>query len=405
MERKNILGIILVVVIAALLITVGITGIWKPSDDIDSDDEIVIGAAISLSGKYADSGLWYKQTYEMWQDQVNDRGGLLGKDVKLILYDDQSDPTTGVSLYEKLITVDEVDCILGAYSSPVILATSSIAEKYEMLYMEGGGTSSEIFDRGYNYVFLSWPGLAEDYSKGFFELIKTVPEDKKPKTIGFLYEDTIFATSVAEGGKKSAEEAGLEVKFFESYPKGTTDFKPILQPFKDENVDIVYGGGYFQDSVLLVKTCKELNYNPMAIWSSVGPGMVDFGDELGTDADIVCCGVHFDVTSPYEGVPEFVDEFENRYNKTPGYHAAGAYATCQVLEEAINETESLDQKVLRDYVASHTISTILGNLSWDERGVPAEAMLTIQWQDGKTVIVWPPEAKTGEFVFPKPALW
>jgi len=403
--RKRITPLMIIILLAGAI--TGVTGLscGDTTEPVEADT-ITIGAAISLTGKYADSGKWYEQAYQMWQDQVNEKGGLLGKEVQLILYDDQSDATTGSSLYQKLITVDEVDCILGAYSSTVIMSTSNIAEKYEMLYLEGGGTSSRIFDRGFEYVFLTWPGLAEDYSKGLFELIQTLPEKEKPSSVGFLYKDAFFPLSVAEGGKTWAEDAGLSVEFYESYTEPTTiDFSTILRKFKDADVDIVIGAGYYPDSELLVRTCKQLKYNPTAIWSSVGPGMVDFGNNLGEDANHVFCGVHFDVASPYEGVSEFTEDFESRYDKTPGYHAAGAYATCQVLETAIEETQSLDNKVLRDYVASHTVGTILGDLSWDDRGVPEEAMLTVQWQDGQAKIVWPSEAKAAEPVFPKPEAW
>lgn len=367
--------------------------------------EIRIGASLCLTGAYAESGLMYRQAYDMWVEDVNAKGGLLGRPVRIIVYDDKSDPTTSVSLYEKLITVDKVDLILSPYSSAIVFATSSVAEKYGYLFLNSGGTSLDIHTRGYKNIFMVFPGIAQVYSVGFFEFLDTLPSDKKPKTMAFICEDTLFPVQcIMDGAKVEAEKRGYKVVFTERYVKGTTDLSPLIAKIKASAADVLVGGGYFPDSVLIVKTCKELDYNPKAIWCPVGPSMPDFGGTLKKDAMYVWCGVHFHKASAY-GKP-FADKFNARWGREPSYHAAVGYAACEILERAIKETGTTDNKKLRDFVAKGEFKTVVGPLKWDERGVPAPAMVTIQWQmaNGKLtdVVVWPEAAATHKPIYPMP---
>ena len=371
--------------------------------------EIIIGAALSLTGKYAESGKWYEEAYKLWVEEVNAKGGIYVKEygkklpVRLILYDDASDPTTGVSLYEKLITVDKVDLILGAYSSAIVYSTSAVAEKYEYLYLQGGGVSKSIFERGFKYTFLTVPGLGREYTQGLFEWLATLPSEKRPKTLAFLGEDTEFPHDLYEGVKSYSEQLGIKIVVTEFYPKGTTDLTPVVSKAKAANAEILIGGTYFPDAVTMVKTAKELDYNPKIMWLSVGPSMYpDFYNALGPDANYVWSGVHFMPYPTTKYSADFVKKYRERWGRDPDYHAAAGYAAAQILQKAIEATGTLNNKILRDYVATHEFETVVGVLKFKPDGTPHYAMITIQYQNGKPENVWPKEVKTAEPVYPMP---
>ena len=410
--------------------------------------EILIGTSVSITGKYADSGRWHIEAYKLWEKQVNEKGGLLGRTVRFIIYDDKSDPTTAVSNYERLITVDKVDLLVGGYASEIVFASSSVAEKYGYLFVEGGGRSVTIFTRGYKYTFLTMPCLAEDDGRGFIEFIDTLPAAKKPKTFAFICEDTLYpiSTSVGAmayviGGVKNAwtilgwlgdvskvtfdsiksaaqrvknelgYESPYEVVFFEKYAKGTTDVSPIISKIKAIGADVLYVGGYLPDSVMAVRACKELDYNPMAIFATVGPSMPDFGLSLKDDAMYVWCGIMFHSETSWS--KEFVESYKKEWGRAPDYHAGTAYAACQVIEAAVRGTGSLNNTVLRDWVASRNtpekaVTTVVGPLYWDERGVCGYAGMVTQWlkipekRGLADYLVWPLSVREVDPVWPMP---
>ena len=367
-------------------------------------EPIVIGAALSVTGKYAKSALWHEESYTMWMEEVNALGGLLGREVQLVMYDDESDPTKTTSLYEKLITGDKVDLLLGPYSSACNFPAQAIAEQYEMVFLISGGTSEDLYNRGFKYSFCTAPGLAGVYANGFFAWLKeNVPEEEMPKTIAFLWEDTLFPESCAMGGIVQAEAIGMEVVLQEKYAVGATDFTTLIAKAKAAGAEILFGGTYFPDSVGLVSASSEMNYSPKAMWLSVGPSEPEFGTELGDLANYIWCGVHWEPTSRLPGVPEFVERYAARWDRDPDYHASRAYASCEILQQAVEATGTFDNVVLGEYIRTHTFPTVQGSLTFDETGVPLEAMIQIQWQNGQKEVIHPNDAATAEGIYPMPS--
>ncbi len=366
---------------------------------------IIIGATLSLTGKYGRTGEWYKMGYELWVDQINKKGGLLGRPVKLIIYDDQSDPTTAANLYEKLITVDKADLLLGPYSSAIVFAASSVTEKYHKVMVEGGGNALKIFSRGYRYIFLTLPGLAENITKGLFDFIASLPPDERPKTIAIINANDLFPKAIASGAINYAKKLGLEIVLHEEYPKEAKDLTPLLTKVKELNPDVLVGGTYFPDAVLIVKTLKQLNWRPKIVFLTVGPAMPEFWETLGQDANGIMGESWWEPTAPWKGVKEFVQAFREKYGKDPDYHAACAYAACQVIEAAVKAVGSLDQDKIAEWIRTHTIETIVGPLKYTEAGYPTLGPLLIQWQNGTRVIIMPKDAATGEAIYPLPPTW
>lgn len=400
MKRGIAKTVAIIAVIVIAIIAVGAFYMYKPTPTQEVKP-IVVGAALSLTGEYGRTGEWYKLGYELWAEQAN-KTGLLGRPVKLIIYDDQSDPTTAANLYEKLITVDKVDLLLGPYSSAIVFSASSVSEKYGKVMIEGGGNSLKIFSRGYKYLFLTLPGLAENITKGLFDYIDQLPSDKKPSTIAIINADDLFPKAIASGAEMYAKKLGLKIVLHEEYTKGATDLTPVLTKVKNANPDVLIGGTYFPDAVLIVKTLKQLNYKPKIVFLTVGPAMPEFWETLKYDAQGISGESWWEPTAPWLGVKDFVEAFKQKFGKDPDYHAACAYAAGQVLQQAVEGVGSFDQDAIANYIRTHTMNTIVGPLKYTEAGYPTLGPLLIQWQNGTRVIIMPKEAATGQMIYPLP---
>lgn len=379
-----------------LAMVVGIAG-------LAAAEPIRIGATASLTGRYAESGKYYEQAYRLWEEQVNAQGGLLGRPVEVTIYDDKSDPDTGVSLYERLITVDNVDLILGPYTSTVINPVSAVAEKYRKLFLQGGGNSAALFERGFKYMFLTLPGLADDFPRMMVEFVKELPEVERPETAAVVYLDNLAMVSEADGLKVDLAELGINVVYEEKIPENVTDLTTTLAKVKQSGAELVFAHFFLPQGVLAVRAAKQVDYAPKAMWFSVGPALTDWAETLKTDGNYIWGSTMFSAKANIPGLAEFVTAFRDKYGQEPGYHAAGAYAAAQILAEAVRSTGSLDDDVLRDYVAQNEFQTVIGALSWDEAGRPKPNILLIQWQDGKQEIIRPALAATAQPVYPMPS--
>ncbi len=386
MSKKMMLRVI---VLLAGLVIVGLVSV----SPLIAADPIKIGCTISQSGRYADSGSYYKEAYQMWEADINAAGGILGRPVELIIYDDESSADKAVGLYERLISGDKVDLILGPYTSTIVYPVGRIAEKYKMVMLQGGGTASKIFDAGFTYMFLTLPGFSEQHSIGFFNYLKTLSKDQWPKKAAVIYGDKSASIANAAGHKERCQENGIELVLDEKYPADVTDLTPTLTKAKNSGADLLMAGTYFPDAVLIARTLAELNYAPKYVLLTAGVSDYKFGKELGNLANNIMGTAwwHDSVTFSRD----WTKRYQARFGRLPDYHAAGAYAAAQILAQAAQETKSLDNTQLRDYIRSHSFDTVIAqDLSFDEKGAPSYSMVTLQWQDGELQVVWPPKAQT-----------
>lgn len=372
-----------------------------PAAAAPTGEPIRIGASVSTTGSNGRTGLYQQEAYKLWEAQKNAAGGLLGRPVEMVIYDDQSDPTTGARLYEKLITEDEVDLVLGPYSSGVTLAAAQITERYGYPMLVAGASAGEIWDSGFQYVFGVY-SIAEDYFK---DIILNVAPDQGYKTAAVIYEDSVFPTSTGKGAVAHCEEAGIEVVLEESYPQKATDVSSVLTRIRDLNPDMLIGGSYLPDSVLIVRQAKELDLNPKLYAFSVGAAQPDFVETLGADANWVLGPSMWEPEVETEGNADFVAAYQEMHGRDPDYHAATGYAGCQILERAVTDVGDIDLEALRDELLGLTMKTILpGEYKVDETGKQTGHIpLTVQWQDGAKVIVTPDDLKTGDLDLPTPA--
>lgn len=365
----------------------------------DDDGPITIGTSLPLTGEFSQPGQAAEQGYKIWQDMVNDEGGLLGREVELIVKDDASNQNTIVADYNALIGQDKVDLLLGTFSSLLNLPASAVAEKNQMVYVEPAGGSPEMFSRGFEYLFFAQQATADRQGLVFADWIANMPEDERPKTAAYPTLDDPFAAPVVEGAKEALEAAGVETVYEETYAIDTKNFDTIVSAMKGADPDLVFHGAQFEDGVGLTRSMLKAGFQPDMFFQTNAPSFGDqFAEGVGAENTE---GVFFAVShSPDADTPgnaEFVAAYEEEYGGLPPEDAADAFAAGEVLQAAVEAVGSIDdQEALADWLRENEVETILGPLSWEDTGAPTGEFLIGQWQGGKAEIVLPEDAATAE---------
>ena len=360
---------------------------------------IKIGASISMTGTYAKPGIYQKEGYELCVQEANDKGGLLGRKIDLVVYDDQSTPATGQRLYEKLITEDKVDVVMGPYSSAISEAVANVTEKYKKVMVAPLAATTSIFKKGRKYIFMVI-SPAEVYLEGLVD----IAAKRGLKTIAIVNEDTLFPKTAANGTAEFAKKRGLQIVLQEAYPKGNTDFSALLTKIKAANPDVIAASTYFDDAVALTRQMKELNVTPKMYGVTVGGDLPEFYDLLKQNAEYIYGATQWEPTLPYPGQKEFMASYQKKFNHEPSYHAAAGYAGCVLYLDAVRKAGTLDADKVREQLLKLETRTMLGDYKVDADGFQtAHKMVLFQWQDGKKVTVWPDDlAAGGKARFPTP---
>ncbi|HEX5467631.1 MAG TPA: amino acid ABC transporter substrate-binding protein [Gaiellaceae bacterium] len=372
-----------------------------------SGEPIKIGASLPLTGDFSEPGVAAQQGYQIWADQVNAAGGLLGRQVNITVKDDQSDQNVIVTDYNALIQQDKVDLLLGTFSSLLNLPASAVAERNRMLYVEPAGGSPEMFSRGFKYLFFAQQATAEHQADLFSEWAAGLPADQKPKTAAYVIADDPFGGPVAEGIQSKLEAAGVQTVYSKVYPPETTNFDAIAAAVAAQKPDVIaQGSAGLADGVGLIRALRKVGYSPKQLFQASTPSFADqYSDAIGLDnTEGVFYAVSYHVDAPTPGNKEFLDAYRAKFDTDPPEDAADAYAAAQVLQAAVEGVGSIDdQTALADWLRENSVDTILGTLSWDDTGAPEQAFLLAQWQNGDEEIVLPEEAATSDtIVNPKP---
>jgi branched-chain amino acid transport system substrate-binding protein len=379
----------------------------RPSEQAASSTEpIVIGISLPLTGDFSQPGGEAKRGYQVWQKQINAAGGLLGRQVQLKIVDDASNQDTVVSDYTKLITQDKVDLLLGTFSSLLNYPASAVAEKNQMVFVEPAGGAPKMFTRGFTYLFFAQQATAPHQADVFVNYIKTLPADQRPKTAAFPTQDDPFAAPVIESMEKQLTALGVKTVYSATYPADTTNFQSIASQIAAKKPDLVAQGAVFEDGVGLVRSLKQLGYSPKMLFQTSAPSNAgQYSSAIGeanTEGVFYTVSWHEDAKTPKN--PEFVSDYKAAYKGAdPAEDAADAFATAQVLQQAVTKVGSIDQAKVRDWLHANEVQTILGPLSWTATGEPRGEFLLAQWQSGKVEVVGPEDlATTQTIVNPKP---
>lgn len=399
-------GIVVAVVAAALVVA---SQVSARTDTAAAAAPIRIGISLPITGDFSQPGTAALKGYRVWERYVNTHGGLLGRKVKLVIKDDQSDQNTIVNDYNALINSNKVDLLLGTFSSLLNLPASAVAEKFKMVYVEPAGGSPKMFNRGFQYLFFAQQATAVHQGDLFSKWAKQYA-GTQIKTAAYPEQDDPFAAPVAEGIRARLEAAGVKTVYKTTYAPGTTDFDTIASAIKASGADIVVQGAVFDDGVGLIRSMKKVGYNPKALFQTSAPSEAKaFSDGIGLPNTE---GIFYAVSwSPIAKGPryplnqDFLSLYQKMYGagQIPAEDSADAFAAAQVLMIALKKVGKVDQDAIKDWLHSHPVRTILGPLSWDSTGAPRQAFFLAQWQGGQSRIVAPKIiADTKTVVFPKP---
>ncbi len=405
-RRTHVRAAAAVASLLALSAGCGLSGNDDNADDgSDSDEPIVIGMSLPLSGPVADRAKPGMEGYQYWVDELNANGGLLGREVELKVLDDGFDQQTAVSDYNRLISQDKVDLLLGTFSSDLNIAVAPIAERYGYVYVEPSGGADEIFDRNFKYLFFAQPATTQKLPDRFVELIASMPEDERPETLALAQIDDPNTTQAAALFEEQLGELGVETVYNETYAPDTTNFDSIANSIKQEDPDLVINGAIAVDGMSLIQSMQKVGFSPEMLYQMNAPTDPTYVETVGeANTEGIFTYLAWSSEATYPSNEEFVSGYTEEYGYAPSEDAANSYTAGQVLATAVEAVGSLDQDAIRDWLHENPVETIVGPLDWDESGRPQGDMLLGQFQGGSIEIVSPESAATTEtIVNPKPA--
>jgi branched-chain amino acid transport system substrate-binding protein len=391
---------------AAAVLTLAGCGEKPSAQSNDTSKPLVIGISLPLTGDFSQPGGEAKRGYEVWREQINATGGLLGRQVQLKIVDDASSQDTVVTDYTTLITQDKVDLLLGTFSSLLNFPASAVAEKNGMVFVEPAGGAPTMFQRGFTFLFFAQPATAPHQADVFVEWIKGLPAAQRPRTAAYPTQDDPFTTPVIESMQKQLEALGVQTVYSSVYPADTTNLQTVASQLAAKKPDLIAQGAVFEDGVGLVRSLKQLDYSPKLLFQTSAPSNAgQYSDGIGpanTEGVFYTVSWNEKATTPLN--KEFTAAYKAAYNNaTPAEDAADAFAAAQVLAAATTAVGSVDQAKIRDWLHANEVQTILGPLSWQPTGEPNGKFLLAQWQSGVVQVVAPAEAATTTTVVnPKP---
>ena len=398
-----------------------LAGAMVTTANAQNKEPIKIGFGMALTGPLAANGKMSLVAMQVWEDDINAKGGLLGRPVKLVYYDDQSNPSQVPGIYAKLVDIDKVDLIVSGYASTQIAAAMPVAIQKKKLFVSlfGTGVNDTFHYNKYFSMIPNGPTPKPAFTRGFFKVAEA--QKPKPETIAIAMADAEFGRNACEGAEQNAKTSGFKILYNKAYPPSTTDFSPIIRAVQALNPDLFVVCSYPLDTVGIVKSMHEIGFTPK-MWGGamVGLQATVFKTQLGPMLNGV---VNFETWLPvksmeFPGALELLKKYQERA-KAAGtdplgyYMPVWAYAYLQVLGDSIAATKSLNDDVLADYLHKTTFKTVVGDVKFNQDGEwSLERTLAAQFQnikgntiddfrDLKTeVIIYPPQFKSGEVIYP-----
>jgi branched-chain amino acid transport system substrate-binding protein len=404
---------------AAAILVLAVTAPLAPS--ARAADPIKIGFGMAQTGPLAANGKSALLAMQIWRDDINAKGGLLGRPVEFVVYDDQSNPSTVPGIYTKLLDVDKVDLVVSGYATNMIAPAMPVVMQHNRTFLSlfGLAVNSEFHYPKYFTITPNGVNPTIAGTVGFFEVGEA--QNPKPKTLAIVAADAEYSKNSAEGARTNAKKFGWSIVYDKTYPPNTTDFSPIVRAIQASNPDAVFIASYPLDSVGMVRAANEIGLKTKLF----GGGMVGLQAtaiklQLGPSLNGV---VNYDFWLPaktmeFPGVAEFLAKYQAKAADAGvdplGYYLGPwAYTYMQVLAAAVEGAKGLDQDKIADYLRDNTFKTVMGDIKFGEDGELAEShALMVQFQhltgndidqfkDGKNpIIVWPAKYKDGDVIYP-----
>ena len=403
-------------VIAALL-----AAFVPPPTAAQTGEPIKIGYSMALSGGLAANGKSALLAQKIWEEDTNAKGGLLGRPVKLIHYDDQTNPATVPGIYTKLLDVDKVDLIIGPYATNLLSPAMPIAMQRKKVFIGllGAAVNSAFNYPNYFSMIPTGPDPGTSFTKGFVDL--AVRQNPKPQTVAIVAADAEFGLNACEGARKNVKAAGLTVVYDRRYPAATTDLAPVVRAIAETNPDLVIVCSYPPDSVGMVRAVNEVGFKPKMIGGAmVGLQSTAIKARLGP---LLNGWTNYDYWLPvpkmeFSGVKDLMTRYQARaaaegVDPLGYYMAAWSYAQLQVVQQAVEGTKGLDDAKLGDYMRANTFKTVVGDVKFGPQGEWAQSrVLQVQFRNVKSndlaqfkdistqVVVAPAEYESGKLMYP-----
>jgi branched-chain amino acid transport system substrate-binding protein len=381
-----------------------------------------IGFGMAMTGGLSANGKPALLALQIWQDDINKKGGLLGRQVQLVFYDDQTNPATVPGIYTKLLDVDKVDLVISGYGTNLIapLLPIAIERKLTLIGMFGLANNEKYQYPNYFQIQPAGPDPQTSTAIGFFEL--AAKQTPKPQTVAIVGADAEYPQNALVGARELIKKFGFKTVYDKTYPPSTVDYTPIVRAIKATNPDVVFIASYPPDSVGMLRAVQEVGLQPKLI----GGGMVglQFTSVMTSMGPALNGIVNYDFWAPeptmlsIAGVKEFLKEYQSRAEKAGvdplGYYLPPySYAVGQVLAQAIEGTKGLDQQKIADYIRATEFNTIVGKVKFGKNGEWAKGRtLMVQYQKvqgtgidqfrgpGKKVVLYPDELKSGNIIYP-----
>ncbi len=401
-------------------------------------EPIVFASSLPLTGEFSIAGTKHRDGYQFCVDQINDRGGILGRPVELIVEDNRSDSEVTVSQTERHINVENADVLLGTFSSLLTFPASAVSEQNGMVYPVPSGGAYRIWARGFQNIFYFQQLPAEFTGSSIVDLLDYYQEQgvvtEPPRTAAIAAADDFFALAIANGfvggtveipdtgevvdlAPGFLAEMGMDLVLEEQWPVGFTDWLTLANTIRQADADfLAIPTASPDEAISLIRALQTVGYQPDLVYASQG-AQTEFGQELGDAANGVVIHTVWSPEANFEGVlggepytnADFVEGFNEAFGRPPDEDEAIPFSVCQGMEQAIRGAGTTDNAAMSEWMHGRTpdepVRTVLGQYVWDERGLPAErAFLVSQWQEGELKFIFP----VGEFpgttdlVFPKP---
>ena len=368
---------------------------------------ITIGVSLSLSGDFSGDGKALQQGYDLWAQDINAKGGLLGHRVTMKYVDDASSTQQVVTNYQTLITQDKVALVFGPFSSLLTIPASTVTDRYGYAFPEPAGGGPKVFERGLHSIFFVQAAPVVDNLVAYTKWLLALPAGQRPKTAAYATQDDPFTQPQVDKAKGLLEAGGIQTVSYKVYPAETPSWDTLALQVVNSKADVAILGTQEPDGVAFIKVFQQQHYNPKSLVETTGPDQgKDFADKIGaanTEGIMVPAG--WWPNAKASGNDTFVKEFIAKYGGVAGdisQDAAEAYSVGQVVDQATQRAGSIDNAKLISTLHTGTYQTLQGPIAFDSVGKPQGTNFLVQWQKGQTVPVYPPAAATTKPEYPKP---
>jgi len=406
-QKRKLLALVGCVCLVVILVVVPFVAACAGAAPTVKKDKVKVGMSVPITGIFSAGAPSQLQSVQLWVEQVNDRGGIYVKDIgkslplELVYYDDRSSAEEAIKVYERMITVDKVDILLGPWSTGIALATIPTIEKHHIPCIQTNSGSVRVYDVDSKYNWMM--GTTSNSDAVMPSLAELLAQHKDQiKKVAIVYGHDVRPLEDMEFLPPLLKKEGFDIVLAKDYPVGVKDMTEVLLEVKRKGADALIGLSYPADTFLIIGQMMDIGYNPKFYYSLVGPGIAAFHDIFGPATEGICMMGDWAESRPTLDSREFYDSYVKRWGELPDYlDSINPWAAGQVYEQAIKIAGTLDPDKLAEVISTHEFDTIHGKIKFKGIAVVNPPGGVLQWQNGKPEVVWPPEIATSDLLIPK----